>query len=415
MSRQKVVVASGTLARVAGRKGASASERIEVVPEVMEWARRSGGFKDLHVAAKKIGVSDAILAKWEAGKLSPTIRQLRKAGKVYRRPLAVLLLPEPPLDFDAVRDFRRMPTDEAQDWSPALRGEFRRALSQREVFLELAELASGSIQETHDLLRLDPRSDPEAAADSLRGTLGVEQGRGWSSRYDALNAYVSAVEHFGVLVIHTRDIAIREMRGFSISERPFPVIALNGADWARPRLFTLLHELTHLAINASGLCDLHETRQTSGNEGDQLEHFCNQVAAATLMPASLIHALVGRGPELAWTLDDLAPLSRRFGASREAVLLRLVSLQLATWDLYWTRKTELDAVYEEARRQEAERRREKKDTGPNYYVVKARDLGHGYVSTVLDAFRSRAISSLDVADYLEVRFEQLPKLENVLR
>jgi hypothetical protein len=71
--------------------------------------------------------------------------------------------------------------------------------------------------------------------------------------------------------------------------------------------------------------------------------------------------------------------------------------------------------YEGARERDAARRREKKGGGPNYYVVKARDLGHGYVASVLEAFLSRAISSLDVADYLEVRFEQLPKLESVLR
>jgi Zn-dependent peptidase ImmA (M78 family) len=149
---------------------------------------------------------------------------------------------------------------------------------------------------------------------------------------------------------------------------------------------------------------------------DQLEHFCNQVAAAILMPESAVRNAVANVEEdHAWTLDELESLSKRFGPSREAVLLRLVTLRMGTWDLYWTRKVELDAAYEEARRQEAARRRENRSTGPNYYVVKARDLGHGYVATVLDAFRSRTISSLDVADYLEVRFEQLPKLESALR
>lgn len=44
----------------------------------------------------------------------------------------------------------------------------------------------------------------------------------------------------------------------------------------------------------------------------------------------------------------------------------------------------------------------------------ARDLGQGYVTSVLDAFRSRAISSLDVSDYLDVRFDKLDKLEQAV-
>jgi Zn-dependent peptidase ImmA (M78 family) len=110
----------------------------------------------------------------------------------------------------------------------------------------------------------------------------------------------------------------------------------------------------------------------------------------------------------------LRPLSHRFGASSEAVLIRLIDVNKANWDLYAERKTEFETIYAERRRQEKEKRRER-EGGPSYYLVKARDLGHAYVSSVLDAYQSRAISSLDVTDYLNVRFEQLPKLRQALR
>jgi hypothetical protein len=134
------------------------------------------------------------------------------------------------------------------------------------------------------------------------------------------------------------------------------------------------------------------------------------------MPSAALIAdpLVSRvGNRHIWTVAELTDVSSRHGASAEAVLLRLVSLGLASWDLYWQRKAELDKGYAEARDWERERRRQKKG-GPSYYVVHARDLGHGYVTSVLDAFYSRAISSLDVADYLDMRFDQLPKLETAV-
>lgn len=96
------------------------------------------------------------------------------------------------------------------------------------------------------------------------------------------------------------------------------------------------------------------------------------------------------------------------------MLIRLIDLGKANWDLYNRRKPELEAIYAETRRLEKEKRRAR-DGGPSYYLVKAPDLGHAYVSSVLEAYQSRAISSLDVTDYLNVRYEQLPKLREALR
>ena len=206
------------------------------------------------------------------------------------------------------------------------------------------------------------------------------------------------------------------MRGFSLAERPHSVIALNGKDWPRAKLFTLVHELCHLTTNLSGVCDLHEARRSTADR-DEVEHYCNQVAAAVLVPRDRV--LVLHNVELAqsrteWTLEQLETLSRPFGCSSEAMLLRLISLGKADWDTYRLRKPEFEQEYEDARQREQERRRADK-RGPSYYVVKARDLGHGYISSVLDAYEQKAISSLDAADYLEVRYDQIRKLEEAAR
>ena len=66
------------------------------------------------------------------------------------------------------------------------------------------------------------------------------------------------------------------------------------------------------------------------------------------------------------------------------------------------------------RRREKERRKAA-NGGPSYYVVKARDLHHSYSSSVLDAYAQKAISSLDAADYLAVRYDQIPELEEAAR
>lgn len=391
------------------------ANRVSIEPDVLRWARKSAGL-DEAAAARKLRVSQASLEKWERGELAPTIDQLRAAARAYRRPLAVLLLPEPPTDFDALRDFRRLSDGGSKAWSPSLHGEFKRALSQREVFLELSDLAPGVVPDSADPLSLPADAEIEESADIIRSTLALEDVRVDVDGREVLNSYVAAVEAAGIIVIQTGGIDISEMRGFSISEWPYPVIALNGGDWPRARVFSLMHEVAHLALNSGGLCDLHEAATRTRTE-EEIEHRCNAIAAGVLMPKDRLLAdpAVRRvGKDHPWTLEELLDLARRFGASSEAILLRLISLGASTWELYRARKPELDREYSDAR--DRERRRQKEATGgPSFYVVKARDMGHGYVSSVLSAFEARAISSLDVADYLDVRYDQIPKLEAAVR
>ena len=108
------------------------------------------------------------------------------------------------------------------------------------------------------------------------------------------------------------------MRGFSIAEWPFPVIAVNGSDFYRPRLFTLLHELAHLGLRDGGLCDLHESTSRFRDANDEIERFCNQVAAAVLMPEAELLAdpnFAGANQNYRWSLEELEALSHPFGAS----------------------------------------------------------------------------------------------------
>jgi Zn-dependent peptidase ImmA (M78 family) len=392
------------------------SERIPIAAGILSWARRTSGY-DVAAAAKRLNVKQERLEAWEAGDIQPTVNQLRQLASLYKRPLAVLLLPAPPKDFDALRDFRRTGDQQERRWSPALHAEYKRALTQREVLLEIEEFSPGSLHASHTDFQVHDELSAQAAGQRLRELLGMDMwpSSTWSNPRSLLRAALDATENLGVLVLQTRDVAISEMRGFSISEWPYPVIILNGADFPRPKLFTLLHELCHLARNSGGLCDLHEERRNQRrSEDDRLEHYCNEAAASALMPRTKILAEPEVQQASNWSINKLADVGQRYGASAEALLLRLVSLNVVTWSRYWQLKPKLEAAYAEARQQQQERQRQA-EGGPSYFVIKVRNLGRGYVQSVLDAFYSRAISSYDAADYLDVKFNQLPKLQEAVQ
>lgn len=197
------------------------------------------------------------------------------------------------------------------------------------------------------------------------------------------------------------------MRGFSIADDLAPVIALNGSDWPRGKVFTLLHELAHVGLRSGALCDL--SREGASPE----ERFCDRVAAATLMPARQFRAETRRRNVSARSYEDLRGLGDRFGSSAEAALLRMVNLRLATWDDYTLMRTEFRSAYELFKRDEKNARAGK--DSPIYYQLKVRDLGRPFIVSMLRAHNEGVLSSRDTAHLLDVSYDKIPKLLERIR
>lgn len=378
-----------------------------VEPSMLRWARETVGLSTL-AAARRIKVPDDRVDAWETGTAQPTVAQLRVAAKVYKRSLGVFFLPEPPEGFDTLRDFRRVEGAAEAAWSPALHGDYRRAHVQREYLIELAELEE---VEHSKLWRIDPLPASDeliaaAARERLCSLMPLPLPRN-GEKYGHLNAWITALEMAGVLVMASSGglVPIAEMRGFSLYFDQVPVIMVNGADAARGRLFTLLHEYAHLLLHTEGLCDtITDTRAVSPNR--QLEARCNAIAAAILMPAAAVTARLKALPPVSedgWDYETLANAAKPFGASAESFLRRLVTLGRVEAGLYRQRRAEFLARYEEDEKRT-------RGTGGDWYRNTVRDLGKGYVRAVSDAYRRRSIDSCTAATYLNVKVDQIPRL-----
>ena len=376
-----------------------------VKPAVLKWARESLNLA-LPDAAKKIGVKASKLIDWETGTARPTIGQLRKAARVYKRPLAVFFLSDPPRDFDALRDFRRLPDPAKATPSPELNLEIRRAQMRRETALELT--AGLGIDPYHiQIIRSDLR-DPDHFAAEARRILGVplEEQFGWQGRYRALNRWIAALERIGILVFQTSAVAIEEARGFSISAEVYPVIVVNAKDSPRGRVFTLIHEYAHVLLNRGGLCDLHTTPRRS-NQDDEIEVFCNHVAGAFLLPALefLREPIVARKAVRAnWEESEVRQLAEKYSVSQEVVFRRLLTLGRISQSFYRQRRQELLEAYS--------RETERTQGGfVPYHVLKTRDLGRAFIRLVLEAYHTDTINSSDVAEMLGVKLKHLATIE----
>ena len=82
------------------------ADKAFITPIVFKWARESAKMS-VETAASKVNVPADRLRDWEAGTSQPTIKQAQILAKAYKRPLALLFLPDIPRDFQPLQDFRR--------------------------------------------------------------------------------------------------------------------------------------------------------------------------------------------------------------------------------------------------------------------------------------------------------------------
>ncbi len=404
---------SGEGARVS--LGGMASVRALVKPELLEWARKSARL-DRAQAAHKAQLREPQLAAWEAGQGQPTISQLRKLARVYRRPLAVFYLPREPRSFDALHDFRRFPEGRPATQTPELAYEIRRAWYRREVALDLYRELVGEDPKPF-ALSASLEEDAEDVAVRLREALGLgrDEAGQWRSGYDALNRWRSALEDLEVLVFQAEDVAVSEMRGFSISQTLLPVIAVNLRDAVSARVFSMLHEAAHLMLHDGGLCDvLDETSR----EQERIEVFCNRVAGAVLVPRSwlLDEDEVRRQKSGAWADETIVLLSQRYRVSREVILRRLLVLGRTSEAFYRKKRRELEAEFE-ARQEEALQRKLLGETTPGFVTpsrMAVSTAGPLFVRLVLSSYHREKITASDLAGFLEVRLKHLPKIEQAV-
>jgi Zn-dependent peptidase ImmA (M78 family) len=256
---------------------------LSIKPEIIRWARLRAGLEIeelLNLFPK--------FADWENGQASPTLNQLEKLARKVCAPLGYFFLPQPPEEKLPIADFRSMDNTPVIEPSPDLLETIfsmqRRQAWYREFIIEegaspLTFIGSVSL---HD--------KPEVVAAKMRETLDITSGwikslPKWS---DAFNGVWQKSERLGILIVcngivgnnTNRILDVNEFRGFVLSDAFAPLVFINNADAKAAQMFTLIHELVHLWINAAGVLNFKEMAPTD----NETELFCNAVAAEFLVP-----------------------------------------------------------------------------------------------------------------------------------
>lgn len=273
---------------------------------MLQWARKRSGrnVEDFAKAFPK-------LREWESGETLPTIRQLEKYAQATHTPVGFLFLPEPPVEEVPLPDFRTFgdeavltPTPDLLDtvYACELRQDWYRSFAEERGYEAVAIVGSANVED-----------DPVAAANRMRDALGFGLARRvdfrtWSEALDGLREHA---EEAGLLVMVNgivgsnthRKLNPKEFRGFALADELAPVVFINGADTRAAQIFTLAHELAHIALGGSAISrpDLANLDVGNGEEA-----WCNKVAAELLVPLESIAQEFVESPDLTAELDRLA-------------------------------------------------------------------------------------------------------------
>lgn len=384
------------------------AERANITPIVLKWARESAKMSE-DVAASKVSVEIEKLQEWENGLSQPTIKQAQNLAKAYKRPFALFFLPEPPTDFQPLQDFRNRNAKPLGTASIFIIRELQQKQEwMREFFHENKE------ENLPFVGKFSTENDPTKVAKDILQTLQIDPNnyrtdnplREWIAKSEASGIFVSRTSF-----IHSRmTLDSEEMQGFAIADEYAPFVFINSEDWDSSQLFTLVHELAHIWIAASGISNEIIPQSVSSNLTEPIEIFCNEVSASALMPLSVMNKM---DTSIFSSHERIFRTAKTLGVSSLAFLFRAYKLRMISLDQYRSLKRESDKefalfVQREAAKKEAAQKKSK--GGPSPLLLLANRNGKLFTQAVMDAFRGGLIQPTHASNLLNTQVTNFHRL-----
>ena len=373
-------------------------------PAILRWARERAGYSVEEVAHRR-QVSPERVQEWEDGKSYPTWRQLEQlAYKDYHRATSFFLLSTPPDERPASAEFRRLPDKMLDGLHPDTLYAVRQArMRQDDLALLFGPRGSAEPVIMGELRDLVDALNPDRLAISVRERLGVSasEQRSWLSDDDALTQWRERVEETGIWVFK-RSFAQKDVAGFCLAHKVFPVIYLNNGQAKTRQIFTLFHELAHLLFDFNYLerLDSQYYLNSLTDEDRAVEIACNRFAGEFLVPSDDFDSVIATRDPACLSDEYLTSMAQAYKVSREVILRKFR-------DRDW-----LDSEsYQQTVQRWLSNRESGSGTGGNYYATQATYLGRKYMRTAFLAFDEGRIDEIQLSACLGVKGSSLDGLE----
>ena len=390
---------------------------VAVNPKNLIWAREAAGLS-LEEAAKKLNLGDtkkhtAIekLELLESGEEEPSRAQLSKMSEKYRQPLLAFYLHQPPRKADRGQDFRTLPQPTDPKHSAHLDILLRNLLAGQSLARDLLEE-----EEARALPFINSANMSmgyKKAAQSIAKTLqfDLKQFRKKRTYQDAFAYLRDRIESKGIFLLLMSDlgsyrttIPVEVFRGIALADPIAPFIVINKKDAKSAWSFTALHELAHLWLGASGVSDVW-------GELD-IEKFCNQVAAALLLPRHELNEMVPlQNAEFEDAVSMISDFAEKRNISRAMVAYNLRLAGKIDWPRWQELQDRFTKERIEQNTREKEQRKDQKG-GPNSNVIHRSSLGKPLINLARRSMDAGTLTPSKAAIILGVKPRRVEAILN---
>lgn len=380
---------------------------IEIQPSILIWARESIGLS-VNDVAQKLGKDVQIIEQWESGINFPTLPQLEKlAYEVYKRPLAVFFMSEPPREPSLKKDFRTINSITHSPLSKELILLVRKAKHHQFSLIE-AFGEKNPFDPIHKKVKIENLSKDPNVPLVVKENMGISLHiqKAFRDAEDTYSKYRDILAQNGIFTFQypfPNDI----VRGFCLYDLEYPIIVINSHDSTSAKLFSLFHELSHILLHEG---DFYE--DTFNGKVSPKEQFCNWFASEILVPENelfqipAVNSLHNKNhiPE-----DILTPIARNFKVSPEVILRKLVDMDLCSRSFYLY----MHNIWSKRYKEKQEKRKDN-DGGPTYYVTHLSHIGKTYARNIIELYGAGKILNTQAADFLGVKINNISKLADLI-
>lgn len=353
--------------------------------------------------AEKMKKDSETIKSWGNGNALPSLAQLEKlAYVVFKIPLAVFFMPEPPIEPPINQQFRTIPEKEIAQLPSSYMILVRKGQYYQEVLRELFNGKNPSPNPVFKRFIRITEDNIQNTANELRRIFNINKSiqEKFKNSTNAFKYYRNQVEENGIFVF--QQTLKNFCRGYSLFDNEFPIIVVNSSEISDTgKNFTLSHELSHLLFETGGI-----TNEFFAQTQNKVEILCNKLASFILVDDQelLENEKITSTTIKDWNEDLLIILAREHKVSKEVILRKLLDLNLTTQSYYSQKRKEWLASLP----------LKKKGGGGDFYMNKLSKLGYNFSTIVLNNLYSGRISPYQASEYLGIKINQIPQIERLV-
>jgi Zn-dependent peptidase ImmA (M78 family) len=373
-------------------------------PKVLVWARETAHFGVEDIPKSTIGREKLI--EIEAGRELPTLVQLEKLARKYERSLYTLMEQDIPEEDYVTLPFFRRQDKTVYDSALAL---FIRDIQRKQDWARNYLLSEG-FDELDFIGSVNLHDSEKEVAKKIKARLELPSFSNFSRNDEYLKSIKDNLELNHIFVSITGSnkpnmgISLEDAQGFAVVDQIAPFIFVNTKNTTNAKIFTLIHEVTHLFINESGISeDSIKFRKALCHE-DEVENFCNMVTSEVLMPEELFREKFNKTSNLILR-EKIAVLSKYFLVSELAVCVRLWRLKLLEYKIYADVYSKIQAEINEYLKEF--RKKQKESDGGNYYAMMRSKNGNLLSQLAFYAYKDNKVLGTDLYNILKVKLDKL--------